>query len=180
MLPQILWCHLVIRGVGWGWVLLVMVDRHGRFDGNLEVLLLLLLVGYASAVRAVRPFINEIVLLERNPLTSHSQHVTTVGRRSQMLHGGGGQSLFRWLSSCVLGVLLTMSVYGTMYFVASVARADWSQGALLIRYLMPLAMWIVAGFFTVFRFLSYLDARIRQEGWEVELHLRAEAARMAR
>ena len=35
MLPQILWCHLVIRGVGWGWVLLVMVDRHGRFDGNL-------------------------------------------------------------------------------------------------------------------------------------------------
>jgi hypothetical protein len=29
----------------------------------------------------------------------------------------------------------------------------------------------------VVRFLSYLDTRIRNEGWEVELLLRAEASR---
>lgn len=181
MLPRIAWCHLLIRGVGLGWALLLMVPRHSGFDSAVEGGLLLLLVAYASLVRAFRPFINEIVLLERTPLRSQGDRVTTVGRRSRMLHGANaGEWLSRWIGACLLGVLLTMSAYGTMYFLASVAWEDWSQGPLLVRYLMPLAMWIVAGFFTVFRFLTYLDARIRQEGWEVELRLRAEAVRMAR
>jgi hypothetical protein len=30
----------------------------------------------------------------------------------------------------------------------------------------------------VFRFLNYLDSRIRLEGWEIELRLRAEAERL--
>jgi hypothetical protein len=181
MLPRIAWCHLLIRGVGLGWALLLMVPRHAGFDGLWEGGLLLLLVAYASLVRAFRPFINEIVLLERTPLRSQGDRVTTVGRRSRMLHGANaGEWLSRWIGACLLGVLLTMSAYGTMYFLVSVAWEDWRQGPLLVRYLMPLAMWIVAGFFTVFRFLTYLDARIRQEGWEVELRLRAEAVRMAR
>jgi hypothetical protein len=37
----------------------------------------------------------------------------------------------------------------------------------------------VAAYFSVVRFLSYLDLRIRHEGWEVELLMRAEALRMA-
>jgi hypothetical protein len=36
------------------------------------------------------------------------------------------------------------------------------------------------GYFTVARFLGYLDLRIRNEGWEVELMMRAEATRMSR
>jgi hypothetical protein len=38
----------------------------------------------------------------------------------------------------------------------------------------------VIGFFAIVRFLSYLELRIRAEGWEIELLLRAEAARLAR
>ena len=34
------------------------------------------------------------------------------------------------------------------------------------------------GFFRVVRFLSYLDLRIRHEGWEVELLMRAESLRL--
>jgi hypothetical protein len=45
---------------------------------------------------------------------------------------------------------------------------------------LPFALWIVASFFSVVRFLSYLDRRIRNEGWEVELVLRAEAERLTR
>jgi hypothetical protein len=48
---------------------------------------------------------------------------------------------------------------------------------LLIAY--PLALWVVVGWFSIMRFLSYLDLRIRHEGWEVELLMRAEALRMA-
>ena len=43
-----------------------------------------------------------------------------------------------------------------------------------------LAIWIVVGYFSVVRFLSYLDLRIRREGWEVELRMRAEGARLTR
>jgi hypothetical protein len=33
---------------------------------------------------------------------------------------------------------------------------------------------------SVVRFLSYLDLRIRHEGWEVELRMRAEGAQLVR
>ena len=45
---------------------------------------------------------------------------------------------------------------------------------------VPAAMWTVAAFFAVVRYLSYLDLRIRREGWEVELQVRAEAERLTR
>jgi len=39
-------------------------------------------------------------------------------------------------------------------------------------------MWTTAGYLAVVRFLAYLDLRIRQEGWEVELRMRAEGTRL--
>jgi len=41
-------------------------------------------------------------------------------------------------------------------------------------------LWTVVVYFTVARFLSYLDQRIRNEGWEVELFLRAQRERLTR
>ncbi len=41
-------------------------------------------------------------------------------------------------------------------------------------------LWLVAVYFTVARFLTYLDQRIRNEGWEVELALRAQRDRLLR
>lgn len=37
-----------------------------------------------------------------------------------------------------------------------------------------IAFWSVCGFLTVFRFFTYIDMRIRREGWDVELGFRAE------
>ena len=42
----------------------------------------------------------------------------------------------------------------------------------------PLSIWIGVAIAATIRFLAYLDARIRQEGWEVELMIRAEASRL--
>ncbi len=178
MLPRVAWCHLLVRGVLFGWLLLLVLERE-EVNWFVEAFLLPLLVAYASSLRAFRPFINEIVLLERNPLTSQSDRIMTVGRRSQMLHGSsGGEWFARWLLACLLGGLLILATYGTFYFHVAAPRQDWSQGPLLTHVLLPLAMWIAACYFTVVRFLTYLDARIRQEGWEVELRLRAEATRL--
>ena len=61
-------------------------------------------------------------------------------------------------------------------------QAQFSQlfGAFVFTIYLQVAIWTVVHFFSVVRFLGYLDLRIRREGWEVELQLRAEAARMER
>ncbi len=46
---------------------------------------------------------------------------------------------------------------------------------IVLLVLYPLALWAVAGVSVVVRLLGYLDTRIRLEGWEVELAVRAEA-----
>jgi hypothetical protein len=46
--------------------------------------------------------------------------------------------------------------------------------------LLPAAMWVVIGFFTIARYLGYLDLRIKTEGWEIELRMRAEAQRLTK
>ncbi len=181
LLPRIAWCHVLVRGVAAGWLLVLTIRGESEFDPAVEGLLLLSLVGYASLLRAFRPFITEVVLLERNPLVSRDKRVKSVGGRSSELHRTRvGEWISRWMSACVLGALLVLSTYGTVCFVLGVVLQDWSQGPLLVQVLLPLAMWTVACYLTVFRFLTYLDARIRQEGWEVELQLRAEAGRMAK
>ena len=63
-------------------------------------------------------------------------------------------------------------------FVSGVVFQQWFPGPLLIQIGVPLAMWFVAAYLTVVRFLNYLDLRIRDEGWEVELRMRAEAVRL--
>ena len=47
----------------------------------------------------------------------------------------------------------------------------------LLLVLFPTALWIVASLSVLIRLLSYIDTRIRLEGWEVELAVRAEAIR---
>ena len=42
---------------------------------------------------------------------------------------------------------------------------------------MPAAAWVIGALSILIRLLNYLDTRIRLEGWEVELAVRAEAIR---
>jgi len=177
--PRIFWCQILVRGVGPAWLLLLAVDRGSEFDPTLEVFLPVLLILYSIALRAFRPYLNEIVLLERNPLVSRDKTQITVGRRSHMLHGPASGDLFtRWFASAWIGALLAAGTYGTFLFVSGVLSNDWGQGPGMLLGALPAAIWLTAMYLTVFRFLSYLDLRIRQEGWEVELRIRAEAARM--
>jgi hypothetical protein len=48
-----------------------------------------------------------------------------------------------------------------------------------VQFAYPLLLWLVAAYFSVVRFLAYLDLRIKHEGWEVELLMRAEGLRLA-
>jgi len=180
MWTRVAWCQLLVRAILPACLIFLLVERYDEFNPTVELLLLGAITLYALLVRAIRPFINEIVLLERNPLSSRNPSAITIGKRSKDLHGPSGGDLFaRWLASAMFGMLLTVCVFGAFLFCSGVFLNDWTPGPTMLRYVYPLAMWVVAGYLSVVRFLSYLDLRIRHEGWEVELRLRAEAARQA-
>jgi hypothetical protein len=178
--PRVAWCQLLVRGILAGWLLYFSLERQVDFQVGRELLLMMILLAYAGAVRAWRPFINEVVLLECNPLVARSDTVITVSKRSSHLHApSSGDLMSRWVSSAAIACFLTGTVFGAFLFCSGVFLNDWRPGPWMLLTIYPLSLWIVAGFMTVVRFLSYLDVRIRHEGWETELLLRAEAARIA-
>lgn len=180
MAPRVIWSQLIVRGVGLAWLLALSIDRYSEFQAGIEGFLLPLLVFLNLAIRSFRPFINEIILLERNPILSRDPNTMTVGRRSGQLHNPSGGELFgRAILTGTVGFLMTVACFSTMLFLMGVFFNSWSPGPGMLLFGLPLAMWLVSVYLTVARFLSYLDLRIRQEGWEVELRMRAEAARMA-
>lgn len=135
---------------------------------------------------SIWPYLNEVILLERNPLTRRGANRMTTMRRNSALHSGSFGDLFgRWVVSVMIAATLLAAIslglwmLGSMLGATEVPPGEVLGQVFYVVYL-PAAIWIVVQFFSVVRFLSYLDLRIRREGWEVELQLRAEAARMVR
>ena len=157
-LPQLIFYQVLLRG-------LLMATVAGSF------------VPFIAS-----PYLNEVILLERNPLRGRrGKKSISTGQRSSMLHRGqGGDFFVRWILNMVIGPVLVAAFWGSL---AAAARClldeqDWTGPFYTCLY--PAALWIVAAYFTVVRFLGYLDLRIRREGWEVELLMRAELDRWTR
>jgi hypothetical protein len=130
---------------------------------------------------AVWPFLNEVILLERNRLVARQPGELSTRRRSSALHGSSiGELMLQGLGTFLLALLLTLALWMTLWFLRGMLTGRWTFEAVMYTVYLQLAAWIVASYFTVARFLSYLDLRIRREGWEVELVMRAERARLAR
>ncbi|MFK8113059.1 MAG: hypothetical protein AB8B91_12705 [Rubripirellula sp.] len=144
-----------------------------------DVLVPIVLILIIGVVRSNRPFTPEILLLEQCPLRSDSDAVITVSRRSKSLHGPMSSELggrFMGIGLVLAGLLL--SILSTILWVRGVVLGEFlfmNLFVLLVVY--PLSLWIVAGISVLVRLLNYLDTRIRLEGWEVELAVRAEAMR---
>jgi len=187
----LLLCQGILRGVLIAWLLYLTADRL-EANGFVEGFLMIVLCGWAAAMRSFRPYINEIVLLEKNPLWSRKGGSITVARRSSHLHSPYSGDLFvRWIGAAGIAALLTVVVLYAAYMVQGVLVSDWAfyisqeHGGILnldwfkLEVVYPACLWLVVSFWAVVRFLSYLDLRIRHEGWEVELLMRAEALRLA-
>ena len=143
------------------------------------VLALSVIAGYAGLIQAVRPYLNEIILLERNPLWSRDKRTITIGRRSAKLHNPNTGELFgQHLALCGLSNLLTIMLIFGSWFVVGTLFSDWAWGPVMLHVIFPACLWAVACYMVVVRYLSYLDLRTRREGWAVELIMRAEANRL--
>lgn len=128
------------------------------------------------------PYLNEIILLEQNRLRARPKSGSlSTWQRSSALHGSmGGELLMRALGSLAISVALITAIWVAGWVLMGMLFVRWQFDRPIYLIGLPLAMWTVAGFFAIVRFLSYLDLRIRREGWEVDLCLRAERARMER
>jgi hypothetical protein len=177
---RVLLCQGVFRCALPALLLPLLAGRQRQLHLMLELVALGAIVLAMVIARSSRPFLNEIVLLERNPLAGDGSGGITIAKRSTMLHGTSGGDLFsRWLGAAVVCSLLTVTLFNTSAFLQGVFLNEWryyTRPMLQIAY--PLCLWLVAGYVAVYRFLSYLDLRIHNEGWEVDLLLRAEAARL--
>ncbi len=127
------------------------------------------------------PYLNEILLLERNPFRAKTARRISTWHRSRALHSGQWGDLFgRSLGSLAVGGLLFASMWCSIWIVSGILLAEWEWSQSMFTVYFPLALWVVVGFFCVVRFLCYLDLRIGREGWEVELAMRAERSRLTK
>ena len=176
--PALFLCQLLIRGILPAWVLLSMMDIYGDNVG-IEVFLWMLAI-YTALFRSLRPYINEIILLEKNPLRARGPQAITINKRSGHLHGSSSGDLFgRWLASSLLASSLLVIILIALYLAVGVLIGEYEVTWTFAVLIYPTAFWVVVAFYSVVRYLDYLDLRIRYEGWEVELLMRAEAAKLA-
>ena len=172
--------------------MIVLAFRIGQpasvlWDAFLPIIILLALM----TIRGSRPFVPEILLLEQCPLKAPSQSAKpsqlakpsqspiTMSVRSRVLHTPmAGDLGGRFLSAGFIFAGLTLCVLYTLMAIRGVLFLKWNFLDLVVLLLLyPLALWTVAGVSVLVRLLGYLDTRIRLEGWEVELAVRAEAMR---
>lgn len=191
-LGPLLLCQGLLRGVFVAWGLYLLTSRE-EANGFIEGFAMIVVAGWSAAMRAFRPYINEIILLEQNPLLTQRGAAITIGKRSSHLHSPYSGDLFvRWFGSAALAVMLTLVVLLSAITAMGYLVSDWplhfslDEGSLApnfdwfkLQVVYPACLWLVVAFLAVVRFLSYLDLRIRHEGWEVELLMRAESQRLA-
>jgi hypothetical protein len=125
------------------------------------------------------PYLNEVILLERNPLVGRPGQLSTMSRNALVHRGNGAEYLVRALAAGPLALALVVALW-TSQALALEWLLGFDEGWTAQLVALEVVLWIVACYFTVARFLNYLDQRIRNEGWEVELFLRAQAERLTR
>ncbi|MEM6472488.1 MAG: hypothetical protein AAF802_23200 [Planctomycetota bacterium] len=148
------------------------------YDTNLDITTLIIIGIVAMILRSNRPFLPEMILLERCPLRTKQANEISLARRSKALHRvAGGDISGRWVGVSVTLFVIFCGVFYFFIWGTGVTTGYWSPGLFALLVWFPLALWLVAGVSVVVRMMSYLDARIRLEGWDVELAVRAEVIR---
>ena len=154
------------------------------FDGDTEYTIigvyffLTLSVVIGLIVRAFRPYLSAILLLEKTPIRSKSGAIHLAARSKSLHSFASGDLLGKAMVSLLFGGLLTLAIHSFLVTLDSIMNIRANSEYSLQPYYLVVSLWIVSGYLAVVRFLSYIDLRIRQEGWAVELRVRAEAQRL--
>lgn len=149
--------------------------------------MLLLTVVFSPILPAKLAFLNEVILLERG------RWKATIGRTSRLCGEGGVELLGQWLVLLLTGAMFVTAFRWSAEVLMNLLLRDGGESSWMGEGLMTslgewlvdlkdwraqVAIWIVVAFAALVRFLTYIDRRIRLEGWEVELRLRMVGAAM--
>jgi hypothetical protein len=147
-LPSLIATQLVLRGV-----LLVTVVGYLLFPSRLA-------------------YLDEVILLER------MRGFKALRRAGALCRGLEGEYFLSWVAQVALATTFVLCfATGSNMIISSLFGDEltWSRprASGLSGLLFQAAVWIAVAYFGTFRFLSYIDRRIRLEGWELELRLKA-------
>ena len=116
-------------------------------------------------------FLNEVILLERGRWRASLRRCTALSSAR------GGDLFGQWMLSLFFGISFVLAFWaGSGALIQALLTSDltwdptWND---LVGPRFHFAVWLAIEFFTVARFFNYVDQRIRLEGWEVELRVRA-------
>lgn len=127
------------------------------------------------------PYLDEVILLERNPMRAPDRgKLSTMGRCHELHRGGIANGIVFRLVGLGTGVVVFAGIWLAILAARAILLGTLAIDLPMQTVYFQLSVWGAVGFFCVVRFLNYLNLRIRREGWEVELKLRAEAARLAK
>ncbi len=135
-------------------------------------------------VRSTRPFAPEILMLEQGDKStaakeSFLERSRGYKRRMKSLHRLLTSELtVRFiLGSAAVVILTSLAIGAILWFLQFVGpNLSWTWLHSLI--LVPTIYVLTSIFATVFRFVSYIDARILLEGWEVRVRFMSEAEKL--
>ena len=156
-------------------VLLAWVTPHEerpQFGGFYSGLIMIAATGIL--VRSLRPYLPEVIFLEQTPLKKKGD-LPSLSERSENLHWLARYSImWQFILMRVTVPLMLFAVHSVFIMLDSMLsiRAN-SEQSLQPFYLLA-SGWFVAAFFAVVQFLMYINVRIRQEGWSVDLKFRSE------
>jgi hypothetical protein len=179
--PLFVWLHGCLR-MAFPVILLTWllnIDQPSDF-GALVGLFIPALVALGLAFRAFRPFVTEIILLEKTPWRPKDENSVSFARRSKALHSYASSELFgRFVICCLFAAPLSLTFQSLFVQIDSLLNLSAGDEWTFAAWYWIVSLWLTAGFIAVFRFLSYIDIRIRQEGWAIELKMRAEGQKLA-
>lgn len=159
-------------------MIIVALRMFQPYNGFFDILLPLVFFLIALVFRAGRPFLPEMILLEMCPMRSSNPNEITLGRRARALHRPTGSDVgSRWIAVAITLTTIFAGLFYSLMWVRGIATGYWNVSLVTLLVLYPLALWAVGGLSVVVRMIAYLDTRIRLEGWDVELAVRAEAMR---
>lgn len=169
---------LGIRRLAIPTMILVALRWFQPYDSFFDATVPVILFFIALVIRAGRPFLPEMILLEMCPLRSTNPNEITLSRRARALHRPAGSDVgSRWIAVAGTLAVLFAGFFYSLVWVRGIITGYWNIGLFTLLVIYPVALWTVGGLSVVVRMIAYLDTRIRLEGWDVELAVRAEAIR---
>jgi len=154
-----------------GWALLTGLPSLFLTQLIMRGISLVTVVGYLL-FPARLAYLDEVILLER------MRGFKVLRRAGALCRGLEGEYFLSWVAQVALGMTFVLCFSTGSNTIISALFGDeltWSRPRTsgLSGLLFQAAIWIAIAYFGTFRFLSYIDRRIRLEGWELELRLKA-------